>query len=545
MKKVISNFSIDLNSIPANGGIRRFSVTGTNGSIFSLVIKNAAGSFYDFSTKTFVATQKRLKNQIIKSNIYRGSITFPSVGSDDQYDILLFAESSHNTFHTDHTLVRFGDGSIDINSSTGSNSNLLQKVIYQYTDVTVTLSAVAPQTLRGITTGFTSAVVTADTITSGRGNTIGKRAFSITVTAAAAKAFQINKQPTTDDISSYTTAVFGDAVEIPGENIWAGAARSTDNTNGTVSGGETVTMVAVVSTKMKVGDRVTGTGIPSTSVVTVATITGGGLSAYQFTVSETVTIGSGVTLTFTPPYYYRYSVAASSSIHKLSSGMTFIDPDLSLIDRVTIGGYEDVTTYTTDVHAADGSIKEVENNVVNVSVPPLDTVGLKPTIVKGLVTKQLGNITFNEPLINDVDDTNSKYFFGYGLGSIKRIHNTEIRVTDLKVELTAPTTTTTEATSAHATIAVTDREGVINNVSTVSGIGIDPSVADPTITSGGGADGAGDWVMNATQTLENGITLTVGRTSRVAVITGSIEFINIDDANFTLYFDLERFLNAA
>jgi hypothetical protein len=292
---------------------------------------------------------------------------------------------------------------------------------------------------------------------------------------------------------------------------------------------------------MKVGDRVTGTGIASTSVVTVAATP----STYVFTASENVTIGDEVTLTFTPPYYYRYSVAAASSIHKLGEGMIYIDPDYPLIDRVAIGAYKATTTYTTEVHTEDGGVMEVENVITDVSIPPLDTTGLKPTIVKGLVTKQLGNITFGKQIINDVNDTYAKYFFGYGPSAIKKIHNAEIRLTDLKVELTAPTTTTREATSAHATIEVTDTEGVINNISTVSGIGIDSSVADPTITSGGGADGIGDWVMSATQSLENGVTLTVGGTSRVAVITGNIELINVDDTNFTLYFDLERFLNAA
>ena len=111
--------------------------------------------------------------------------------------------------------------------------------------------------------------------------------------------------------------------------------------------------------------------------------------------------------------------------------------------------------------------------------------------------------------------------------------------------MTAPTTTTTEATSAHATIAVADREGVINNVSRVGGIGIDPSVQNPLITSGGGADGAGDWVMDAVQTLENGITLTVENTSRVATITGNIEIIKAGTADQTLRFDLEKLLSTS
>ena len=67
----------------------------------------------------------------------------------------------------------------------------------------------------------------------------------------------------------------------------------------------------------------------------------------------------------------------------------------------------------------------------------------------------------------------------------------------------------------------------------------------PTVTSGGGADGAGDWVLSTPQSLELGTTLTVGGTSRRAVITGNIEFKNVDDASFILYFDLEKFLAAS
>ena len=121
----------------------------------------------------------------------------------------------------------------------------------------------------------------------------------------------------------------------------------------------------------------------------------------------------------------------------------------------------------------------------------------------------------------------------------------EVRFTDLAIALTAPTTTTTEATSAHATIAVADREGIINNVSTVSGIGIDPSVANPTLTTGGGLDGAGDWIMSAVQTLENGITLTVGNTGRIATITGNIEIVKAGTASQTLRFDIEKLLSTS
>ena len=134
---------------------------------------------------------------------------------------------------------------------------------------------------------------------------------------------------------------------------------------------------------------------------------------------------------------------------------------------------------------------------------------------------------------------------GYGVSEVLRLYGWEIRLTDLAIALTAPTTTTTEATAAHATIAVADREGVINSFSRVGGIGINPALQNPLITSGGGADGEGDWVMDAVQTLESGVTLTVENTGRVATITGNIEIIKAGTANQTIRFDIEKILSTS
>ena len=82
-------------------------------------------------------------------------------------------------------------------------------------------------------------------------------------------------------------------------------------------------------------------------------------------------------------------------------------------------------------------------------------------------------------------------------------------------------------------------------MSRVGGIGINPALQNPLITSGGGADGPGDWVMDAVQTLESGITLTVENTSRVATITGNIEVVKVGTANQTIRFDLEKILSTS
>ena len=540
MAKIINSLNLDLNDIAASGENRVFSVEGDVGAIFSLEIKNEDNKYYNFSTETFTTAKARLKQvKIGGSGEYSGTIKFPSVGDDDQYDIYLWAESAYDTQHSGFVEVRFADGSLDINSSTGSNSNLLQKVIYQFDDVVVTLSAVAPGTTRG-TTAFTSMALSTDTLTVGRGTNSGKQAFSVAVTAATDKTFQISRQPTADDITAWTLAVFGDPVLIPGEDIWGGEVRSTDTTNGAVESGTTITMDAAVASKMKADDRVTGTGIPSTSTVTVSSLSG----TNTFVASEAITIGDEVTLTFTPPAYYRYSVAAASSIHKLASGMVFVDSDNPTVSLTTIAPYKGTSTYTTEVLTADGDITKKTNVTTDIIVPALDPAGNKPTISNGLVTKQLGNITFDKQLWKDVDDTNNKYFYAYGPDTVRKIHNVGIKLTDLKVTLTEVTTTTTAAVNNSTTIPVAERKGTVVNVSTISGIGIDSSVANPTVASATD-EGAGNWTASAAQTLEEGVTLTIGGTGKVATITGNIEFINVDAASFTVYFDVEKFLTAS
>jgi len=552
MVKVIKKFDINLGSIAAAETTRQFSIIGDNGAIFSLEVKNAAGNYYNFKTNTFTSTYKSLKKKKITNGTYQGFIKFPAISSADQYDIYLYAESAHDTVHEDYSEVRFGDGSLDINSSIGSNSSLLKKVIYQYTDLICTLSVISPQATFQSAGNFVSMSVSTDTITVGRGNTVGKTAFSIAITAATDKTFQIARQPTISDLTAYTTVTMGSGVQIHGEDIWAGTVRGTglivDGGTSADDSPPNVTMDDDVSTsRWQVGDRITGNAAldakTGDAAVTVTAINVGS-NAKVFTMSEGIVIADNETLTFTPPYYHRWSLHSGSSIHQLLPGMRVWTSDALILEN-RISDYEDKTTYTTEVHNEDGSIDEVENTVVNASAPALDPVGFKPVITKGLVSQQLGNITFANQVKNDFDGLGAK-FFAYGSDAIKTVNNTEIKLTDLKVELTAPTTTTTADTSGSAstTVAVADKEGTVQNVSTISGIGIASGAVNPTITSVT-ADGSGNWTVDVAQALESGVTLTVEGSGKTATITGYIEFLSVDStANFGLAFDLEKFLIA-
>jgi hypothetical protein len=616
--KVINSFEIDLSDIKAATTTRSFNVRGQEGAVFSLEVKNEDGHYYNFTTKAFQVGVAKLGNKTIKNGSYVGAITFPTITDDDQYDVYLWAGT--NTIHAGYNEVRFDDGSIDLNSSTGSSSLLLQKVIYQYTDSTLTLQGYSPNATVAGTMGT-------DTVTVTRRGSKTKTAFSFTATAGATAAYRILRQPVADDILSFLEPVVGSApIDLPGENIYpavsntdtvdgtgfaAGTATKivmdtnvadkmvvgdkitiattalTDTVDGAVSSGIKVVMDNNVATKMAVGDRITASlaGVPHAilsethpTIVTVAALDPDGDNAKEFSMSEAVTLSDGETLTFTPKcnrelftvavldpdednvkeFSYvdkdggtgsrfgvrdgatlsfsnrkNYSWPINNYVNVFKEGMIVV-PDANITTDTSIGVYEDTIIIFENT--------EKQEKIIKNQVPALSTLAKKPTVVKGLVTVQAGQIVFDKQQVLALAGDTLK-IGGYGEESILDVYGYEIILSDLAIALTAPTTTTTEATSAHATIAVADREGIINTVSTVSGIGIDPSVADPTLTTGGGLDGAGDWIMDAVQTLESGITLTVGNTGRIATITGNIEILKAGTSDQTLRFDVEKLLS--
>ena len=205
---------------------------------------------------------------------------------------------------------------------------------------------------------------------------------------------------------------------------------------------------------------------------------------------------------------------------------------------ITVGVYEDTITLF------EGTVES--KTIIKNARPAISTVGKKPTIAKGLITAQDGEVVFDKQQALALAGYTLK-LGGYGEDEILRVYGWEVRFTDLAIALTAPTTTTTEASAggSSADIEVNSVEGVINNVSRVSGIGINPALQSPLITAGGGATGTDDWTMDAVQTLENGITLTVENTSRVATITGNIQIVKAGTASQTLRFDVEKLLSTS
>ena len=132
----------------------------------------------------------------------------------DQYDVFLFAENG--TKHANYNEFRFADNSIDINSSTGSDSLLLRKVIYQTLDVRLMLSAISPNA----ETLFSGTAATIQTLTAQVGKNTGKIPFSIPVSAGSTHSLRIDRTPTINDLTIFVTRTIGSSpIAIEGEDV--------------------------------------------------------------------------------------------------------------------------------------------------------------------------------------------------------------------------------------------------------------------------------------------------------------------------------------
>ena len=597
---LITGFDMDLSSLLAAGEIRPFTVTGSVGARFKLVIKNEDNHYYNFHSQAFQVSKSDLSKVLPNTGGFKGSVRFPVVTDDDQYDISITAVG--DTKHTTYSEVRFGDGSMDINSTTGSNSLLMTKVIYQYVALVLTINPYSPSSsITGTAVNDTIAVSSG----AGSSDTV---AFSTTFTVANDKALRIIKQPTHLDILSFVEPVVGSApIDIPGENIYptataaftgddvngavtSGAVVRMDNTdlsavikvgdkitspvttdtvNGAVTSGVTVIMDAVTATKMAIGDRVTGNADLDKSVITVASVGSGG-TANKFNLSTAIAISDGVTLTFSsqvnrsvttvtvvetggtatdftmsqdiqfrdnqPLTFFNqmnYRWPIDNYAHVLKPGFAFT-PTTNLTTDSVLADYQDTTTVFAGT--------EQEEIYINYEVKAVDTLSLKPSITRGEITGQAGAITFDKQQVLALAGDTLKAG-GYGQSEMLNVFGYELVFTDLAIALTPVTTTTTSAVSNSTSVPVTSRNGILDDVSTVSGIGIDPAVVDPTVDTGAGAvTGAGTLVLTAAQTLEDGATLTFANAGLVATITGNIQVLKAGTASQTLRIDINKLL---
>jgi len=606
--KRIYSFIIDYSDLPATSEKRRFYLTGDKGSEFRIEVKDATtNQYYNFVTKTFQTAQSSLQDKI-DGYYYNGSITFPAVtGGDDQYNVFVYAVPG--TEHADYKEVRFRDRSIDLNKSTGSNSLMLQKVIYQYADINLTLSTYSSNTASITGTLGTQAVAVS------RGKTKAITSFSTAFTVASNKAVRISRQPTEDDFLALQDVVIGSSpTQNRGEDIYP-SVSDTDAIDGDFTGGGFKYVIdSNVADKIKLGDRVTVTSADLSNTVDGAT-TNSNRIVFDNNVNTSCAVGDrlirsnnagmqsvfdeqiilvthinpdtdnvkeiqvdsnlscvdGANISFQPKVNYttvtvdglnpdtdnvkefnidttgcgfvdnvtlgfsnqkNYSWPANN-IENITAGMSAIGTNVT--SNSTVSNYEDVVIEFLGT--------EEEKILVKYKEPGIKPIG-DATLTNGIVTAQEGDITFSrQQLLALAGDTIQ--VGGYGIVKIKDLHGYDVTLSDLKVTLTPVTATVVNAVNTNTSVTVSSRIGILDG-DTVTGIGIDPTVANPTVSSGATSQTTqGAIVLSAAQTLEKDATLTFGNSSQVATVTGNITVNRVGTANKTIYIDVAKFLTMA
>ena len=595
-KKEITGINLDLSDLQAASTRRPFSIIGDAGAEFILEIKNEDDHYYNFTTNAFQSTKASLE-ETIKRGSYRGYVIFPTVTDDDNYNIYLYAKpgSSHSAYNE----TRFEDGSIDINSSSGSNSLMLQKVIYQYTDLTLTLSTISPSA------EIETASQSNATITTTRNANKSSTAFSISCSVSTAtKSYTISTQPTSNTAISFASLTVGSAPEpLPGEDIYP-EVINTDTIDGnfaggvsnvkivmdtnvadkmvvgdkitapiindTINGASDSVKVIVDNGKMQIGDQVGGNEFLEKNFVTVTELNPDGDNAFEFNMSQAVAFADGDIITFSPKCNRSLTTVVALNPDgdnpkefSMSQNIGFSDATVLSFSnekyyRWPVDDVKDIFVGATllsdanvtsrsivdDYYDSDTANEDTENEIILLKnkAKGVDTNGQTPTITNGLVATQPGSLTFNRPQkIALAGDT--LRVAGAGTVDILKISGYDVKFTDLKATLTPITTTTTSAVSNSTSVPVASRNGILDSVSTVSGIGINPALANPTVSSGAGAvSGAGTLVLSAAQTLEDGITLTFDGAGQQVTITGNIEILKAGTSNKTIHFDVDTFL---
>ena len=531
-KKIIRGINLDFSSLKAGKTDRAFSIFGEQGAIFNLEIKNEDNHYYNFLTGSFQAVKAGLYNETIVNSTFSGTISFPEVTDDDQYDISLTADAT-TTRHVDYHEVRFENGSVDINSSIGSSSLLMTKVIYQYTNHLLTISTYSPSGTVAVSSQAN------DTITLAKGSSSPKQPFSVSCSVSAdppnaTTCYRIIKQPTENDLIAYVVPTVGAApINISSENIYP-AVTGTDTVDGAVSSGVKVVMDNNVAGKMKVGDRITGNAALNAATVTVVALNPDEDNAKEFSMSEAIGLANNVALSFSNQMNYRWPINSFADI--ITEGMLVVSAT-NVTTGTSIGSYEDSITIFPGT--------DKEEKIIKKAAPAVETLAKKPTIVKGEVTVQEGSIIFDKQQKLALINTALK-IGGGGRETIKRVYGYDLIISDLAIELTPVTTTTTAASAggSSANVVVTSRTGILDDVSTVSGIGINPKLANPIVDSGAGSvAGAGTIVLDAAQSLESGVTLTFAGAGVTANITGNIQVLEAGGAAQTLRFNVDELLS--
>jgi hypothetical protein len=553
IEKVIKNFAIDTRDIHSSGETRSFSINGDDGAIFSIEIYDNAAptNYYNFDTNLF-STLKHSSCLTGLSGSYNFSVKFPAATTLHTYTIEIITHTVDNikTVHTRGNTVRFPDNTINHNASTGSNSNILKKILYQDVVKNLYLSCVAPSKYTASTDQIDGVLQMSPS-----------NRIVIDGLVTDRKIVEVGDKVTTDGIDSAVHALVT-AIDPDGNNTRELEIGFADG----VTNDRTITFTpAFNGMTPHYTDATTGraalTAAPGGNLTTSFTITCTALAGRTFSILRAptindlcaiipITFGSGSAIvgenTDSSTLFYRWPV---TNIANLSLGMS-LDP------ARTGTGLNTTTPATISNYRTTKTLKSISkgkycNNVINTTVDDVFVGGLDPNNLgaittmdrNGRVTAQAGNIIFSTQQAADLASDAGVRMFAYGAQQIRNATGMGITLSNVNIELTQISTIASESKTGVSGFALANVSN-ISTASTIRGVGINPSLANPSVTLKTTATGSGYITLDASNKIVSGQTYYFDGASNIATITGTITVSNMAIEDTTLYFDVERFLSA-
>ena len=380
--KIIDKISIDTSNVKKDSTTRAFTVYGDVGSVFSLHVVNSNNNFYNFSTEAFQATPVKLVGQEIGNNgIYTNSIKFPTISSNDEYNIYFFANSHYKTVFSDDlgggllykvpnfSDERNADGTIKFPSS-----------IYQFLDTTITITAAHSTT--GFDTGaFSNATfsglrrsVFSQNINQLENTSIPNR-INVSFTFATndqSKNFSITRQPVLKDFE----------------------ITKTHTVNGAITSSNSVVLddVSGVTRDMDI------TAVSSGSLAASTTVTTVDVENKIVNLSQNNTFADGITLTFTGK-----GVAGVKAINGTSLKISDLSIALPTVNNADTG---QTTNFNVVTKKASGNLTS------GTTVDVVSTTGIRAgnTILADGLTTADGTDTGTPITVASVTDNNTIEF---------------------------------------------------------------------------------------------------------------------------------------
>ena len=549
LEQTIKSVNVDTTDILNEGEQRVITIKGDDDAVFSLEILKSDGKYYDFKTKTFVTGVRKLNKKRVGGS-YSVNVKFPSASSVN-YEINIIAETIWNikTKHVDFVDFRNADDSVNINKTTGSNTNILTRKIYQDPLKTLKLSCIAPSlgststgTVNGATSGSNRIILDEQVANLPSLYKIGDKVTGTGI-AASVHAIVTKINPDNDNVNEIEISV-------------ADSATNDDTLTFTPPfNGMTPSVVSDTGADSILFS--TGSSFTTTFTITLTSPTGRTFNVIRtpntgdLCTIEDVTFGSAAIVlegenTDSSTKFFRFPV---DNISELAEGMS-LDPSRSGTGANTttpavISRYETTTT-TTKVIESDFENEIETTNLIDVSVAGVDSYNNPVTTVdrNGRTTAQAGNIIFDVQQLDALKSDASVKIYAHGNKTIKQMKGIDANVSNVTVTSAQVSTTTSGAVSSSTTIGLTE-VGNISAGMTVRGVGIAASAANPTVVSKSTTSGAGNIVVSAAQTLESGQTLFFDGATNEVTIKGTIELKQMGLANEKLYFDVERFISAS